>query len=209
LHSLEPFFLTGLHVRLEPLSSSQVDALVAAAGVSRAHYAVAFVPATLEAMAAYVREALDDQAAGTALAFATVDVRSERIVGSTRYMNIERWRWPAGSELQRPPERPDAVEIGATWLAHDMQRTALNTEAKLLMLSHAFERWDVHRVTIKTDVRNLRSRAAIERLGATLDGILRSHSPSATGTVRDTAYYSILKAEWPDVRERLETRLAR
>jgi RimJ/RimL family protein N-acetyltransferase len=209
LHSLEPFCLTGLHVRLDPLSSSQVDALVAAASVSRANYAVAFVPATLEAMAAYVRAALDDQAAGTALAFATVDVRSERVVGSTRYMNIERWRWPAGSELQRPPERPDAVEIGATWLAHDMQRTALNTEAKLLMLSHAFERWDVHRVTLKTDVRNLRSRAAIERLGATLDGILRSHSPSATGTVRDTACYSILKPEWPDVRERLETRLAR
>lgn len=207
--SLEPFYLTGLHVRLEPLSSSQVDALVAAASVSRAHYAVAFVPATLDAMAAYVREALDDQAAGTALAFATVDVRSERVVGSTRYMNIERWRWPAGSELRRPPERPDAVEIGATWLAHDMQRTALNTEAKLLMLSHAFERWDVHRVTIKTDVRNLRSRAAIERLGATLDGILRSHSPSATGTVRDTACYSILKGEWADVRERLEARLAR
>jgi RimJ/RimL family protein N-acetyltransferase len=206
---MEPFLLTGLHVRLEPLSSSHVDALMAAAGVSRAHYAVAFVPATLAAMVAYVREALDDQAAGTALAFATVDVHSARVVGSTRYMNIERWRWPAGSDLQRSPERPDAVEIGATWLAHDAQRTALNTEAKLLMLSHAFERWDVHRVTIKTDVRNLRSRAAIERLGAKLDGILRSHSPSATGTVRDTAYYSIVKSEWPEVRERLETRLAR
>jgi N-acetyltransferase len=206
---LEPFVLTGLHVRLDPLSMSHVDALVIAASVSRAHYEVAVVPATLEAMTAYVRGALDDQAAGTALAFATVALPSERVVGSTRFMNIERWRWPVKSELQRPPERPDAVEIGATWLAHDAQRTALNTEAKLLMLSHAFERWNVHRVTIKTDVRNERSRAAIERLGARLDGILRSHSPSATGTVRDTACYSIVRSEWSEVRGRLEMRLAR
>jgi len=206
---LEPFVLAGLHVRLDPLSMSHVDALVSAASVSRVHYEVAVVPATLEAMTAYVRGALDDQAAGTVLAFATVAVPSEGVVGSTRFMNIERWRWPAKSELQRPPERPDAVEIGATWLAHDAQRTGLNTEAKLLMLSHAFERWNVHRVTIKTDVRNERSRAAIERLGAKLDGILRSHSPSATGTVRDTAYYSIVKSEWSEVRGRLEMRLAR
>jgi RimJ/RimL family protein N-acetyltransferase len=182
--------------------------MLAAASVSRVNYAVAFVPATLDAMAVYVQQALDDQAAGTALPFVTLDVGAQRIVGTTRFMNIEHWRWPPGSELQRPPDRPDAVEIGATWLAHDAQRTALNTEAKLLMLSHAFEQWCVHRVTIKTDVRNARSRAAIERLGAGLDGVLRSHSPSATGTVRDTACYSIVSAEWSAIRAGLEARLA-
>jgi N-acetyltransferase len=177
MQRLSPLVLTGRRVRLEPLATSHVEAMLAAASVSRVNYAVAFVPATLDAMAAYVQLALDDQAAGTALPFVTVDVRTQRIVG-------------------------------ATWLAHDAQRTALNTEAKLLMLSHAFEQWGVHRVTIKTDVRNARSRAAIERLGARLDGVLRGHSPSATGTVRDTACYSIVNAEWSAVRAGLEARLA-
>src|SRR5258708_32748997 len=209
MQALDPFVLAGRHVRLEPLSESHVDALWAAASVSRDSYALAFVPETRDAMAAYVHKALTDGAAGTALPFATIDARSERLVGTTRYMNVEHWQWFVANALQRPPELPDALEIGSTWLAHDAQRSPLNTEAKLLMLSAAFERWAVDRVTLKTDARNARSRAAIERLGARLDGILRSHSPSATGTVRDTAWYSIIRSEWPAVRERLEARLAR
>jgi RimJ/RimL family protein N-acetyltransferase len=99
------------------------------------------------------------------------------------------------------------VEIGWTWLAADAQRTALNSEAKYLMLAHAFERWRVHRVSLQTDARNARSRAAIERIGARLDGVLRAQRPAADGTVRDSAYYTILDSEWPAVRARLEARL--
>ena len=101
------------------------------------------------------------------------------------------------------------MEIGWTWLAPDAQRTAVNTEAKRLMLAHAFERWEVFRVSLKTDARNVRSRAAIERLGARLDGVMRAHSPAADRGARDAAYYSMLAAEWPDARARLDARLAR
>ena len=100
------------------------------------------------------------------------------------------------------------MEIGWTWLAADAQRTAINTEAKLLMLGHAFEAWRVRRVNLRTDSRNLRSRAAIERLGAKLDGILRAHMPASDGGVRDTATYSLLATEWPQAKERLAGRLA-
>jgi RimJ/RimL family protein N-acetyltransferase len=194
-------------VRLEPLSEAHLDGLVMAAAVSRETYGLSFVPDTVDAVLAFIRRLRSEEAGGSVIAFATTDSRSGRVVGSTSFLNIERWRWPAGSAMQRPTTQPDAVEIGATWLAHDVQRTAINTEAKLLMLSHAFEVWDVHRVTLKTDVRNARSRAAIERLGAKLDGILRAHQPSSTGGVRDTAYYSIVGDEWPALKERLEARL--
>ncbi len=100
------------------------------------------------------------------------------------------------------------MEIGWTWLAADAQRTALNTEAKLLMLAHAFESWRVVRVNLRTDARNARSRAAIERLGARLDGILRAHVPASDGGVRDTTTYSLLAAEWPAAKARLEARLS-
>lgn len=199
--------LSGRSVRLEPLSETHLAGLVAAASVSRDTFGLTFVPDTVDAMRAYIERMRSDGATGAVAAFATIHAPSGRVVGSTSFLNIERWRWPSGSAMQRPASRPDAVEIGATWLAQDVQRTAVNTEAKLLMLSHAFEQWDVHRVSLKTDVRNARSRAAIERLGARLDGVLRAHQPSSTGGVRDTAYYTIVRAEWPEVRQRLEARL--
>jgi RimJ/RimL family protein N-acetyltransferase len=115
------------------------------------------------------------------------------VVGSTRFGNIERWSSDA----------IDAVEIGWTWLAASAQRTAVNTEAKILMLDHAFGVWRVKRVTLKTDARNARSRAAIARIGGKLDGILRAHMPAADGGVRDSAVFSILAAEWPAHRARL------
>ncbi|MEY2973809.1 MAG: hypothetical protein RIR49_229, partial [Actinomycetota bacterium] len=102
---------------------------------------------------------------------------------------------------------PDAVEIGGTWLTPSAQRTGANTDAKLLMLAHAFDVLAVHRVTIKTDARNARSRANIERVGGVFEGVLRSHMRASDGAVRDTAMYSILAAEWPVVRERLRSRL--
>jgi len=127
-------------------------------------------------------------------------------VGSTSYLGAERWRWPAGSPRQRT-DRPDVVEIGATWLAASAQRTRCNTEAKLLMLAHAFDVWQVHRVSLKTDARNMTSRRAIERLGARLEGVRRADMPGSDGSVRDSAYYSIVRAEWPEVRQRLEAAL--
>jgi RimJ/RimL family protein N-acetyltransferase len=153
----------------------------------------------------YIDVGLADHARGVSVPFVTCDSRTGRVVGSTRFMNIERWVWPVPSALQRPPDEIDAVEIGATWLAPDAQRTAINTHAKLLMLTHAFETWQVRRVTLKTDARNVRSRRAIERLGARLDGVLRAHLPAFDGAVRDTAFYSILHEEWPALGARLRT----
>jgi len=116
-------------------------------------------------------------------------------------------RSTAGNRHQRGPERPDVVEIGATWLAAAAQRTPINTEAKVLMLTHAFDHWRVHRVSLMTDARNQRSRDAIGRLGARFDGILRAARPASDGVIRDTAAFSILEAEWPAVRANLEARL--
>jgi len=131
----------------------------------------------------------------------------DRLVGSTSYLDPQRWRWPAGSPLQRT-DRPDAVEIGATWLAASAQRTRCNTEAKYLMLSHAFDVWQVYRVSLKTDERNTKSRRAIERLGALFEGVRRADMPAQDGSVRSSAYYSIMRGEWPDVRKKLEDALA-
>lgn len=137
----------------------------------------------------------------------TREVARGLIVGSTRFNELEPWAWPPGSTNQRV-DVPDACEIGWTWLAASAQRTGCNTDAKYLMLRHAFETWQVHRVMLKTDVRNARSRAAVERLGATFECVRRAERPGADDTVRDSAYYSIIASEWPAVRTRLESLLA-
>jgi N-acetyltransferase len=129
------------------------------------------------------------------------------VVGSTRLGNLERWTAPGFTP--RPQGFVDAAEIGWTWLAEKAQRTIINTKAKWLLLGLAFESWEVRRVTLKTDARNLRSRAGIERLGAHLDGVLRAHMPAADGGERDSAVYSILASEWPGMRARLAGFLAR
>ena len=200
---LAPVTLRDDAVVLEPLSVEHVDALWAAASASRETYGLTSVPASLEGMRAFVELALSEQERGVSVPLATRDARTGRVVGCTRFMNIERWTWRVPTPLQRAPEHADAVEIGSTWLAQDAQRTGINTHAKLLMLGHAFESWQVRRVTLKTDARNVRSRTAIERIGAKLDGVLRAHMPAFDGGVRDTAFYSIVAAEWPAARERL------
>lgn len=202
---LHPLSLEGELVRLEPLSFEHVAPLVAAASESRATYGLTDVPADADAMRRYVERALAAAAQGTAVPFATVDRRANRVVGSTRFGNLERWIWP--HRLDRPSLVPDAVEIGWTWLAASAQRTHVNTAAKVMMLDYAFGAWRVERVTLKTDVRNARSRANIERIGARLDGILRAHMPAYDGGVRDSAVYSLLRDEWPEARARLVTRL--
>ncbi len=129
-------------------------------------------------------------------------VPSGRVVGSTRFDDLAIWTWPAGNPAQRTVV-PDAVEIGGTWLAQSARRTVVNTEAKLLMLSHAFDVWNVYRVRLRTDVRNQVSWKAIERIGARFEGVLRADRPGADGTVRDSALFSIVADEWPAARERL------
>jgi len=200
-----PLTLEGTHVRLEPLALAHVPALAGAASGPRGTYALTWVPEGEAAMRRYVEEAIALREGGAAVPFATVQRATGRVIGSTRFFNFEYFRWPDGARAA--PQPPDAVEIGWTWLAADAQRTAANTDAKLLMLTHAFESWRVLRVNLRTDARNARSRAAIERLGARLDGILRAHLPAADGGVRDTATYSLLASEWPAAKARLSARL--
>ena len=183
---------------LEPLALSHVPALVEAASESRETYAFADVPGDPGSMAAYVTDALE---ALDVQPFAIVV--GGRVVGSTRFLRMEHWsRLP-----DRPPEVPHVADIGWTWLAASAQGAGVNTEAKLLMLRHAFETWRVLRVAIKVDAPNARSRRAVESLGAKLEGIRRAARLGEDGTVRDLAWYSILLDEWPAVKERLEARL--
>jgi RimJ/RimL family protein N-acetyltransferase len=194
-----PVTLEGRHVRLEPMTSARADALAAALGVAAADGSlweskVTVIPRPEEARA-YVDLALSELERGVSLPFVTIDRASRRIVGSTRYMNIE------------APHR--RLEIGTTWIAKSFQRTAINTEAKYLMLRHAFETLHCIAVDLRTHEKNVQSRAAIERLGAKLDGILRNHRILPDGSLRNTAAYSIIDAEWPAVKVRLEAGLSR
>jgi RimJ/RimL family protein N-acetyltransferase len=197
--------LEGPTVTLRPLSRADVGALAAAAAESRQHFTYTRVPDGIEEAERYIAAAFQDRESGQRMPFVTL--WRGRVVGCTSYLDLQQWRWPAGSPLQRT-DRPDAVEIGATWLAASAQRTRCNTEAKYLMLTHAFDVWEVHRVALKTDERNSRSRRAIERLGARLDGVRRADMPAQDGSVRNSAYYSILRAEWPAIRATLEKSLA-
>ena len=205
---VRPVVLEGRHVRLEPLELGQAGALLAVAGGPRETYGFTTVPADEPAMIRYIETALREQEARRALPFATIARATGRVVGSTRFGNIEFWPWPPGNPNQRGEDRPDAVEIGWTWLGAAAQRTAVNTEAKLLMLTHAFEEWRVHRVSLMTDSRNERSRNAILRLGARFDGVFRAQRPATDGGIRDTAAFSILESEWPMIRRQLQSRLA-
>jgi len=200
---LEPFTLTGRHVVLEPLTAAHADALLAAADVDRSSFGYTLVPADLDTMRGYIESLLTAARSDTAVPFVQRLTGSGEVVGCTRFLDL---RWWSG----RPT--PDEAEIGGTWLRADVQRTAVNTEAKLLLLSHAFEVWKVHRVAICTDARNERSRTAIARLGAQFEGVLRNHRPAAghavpPGSARDTAVFSIVASEWPTVREGLRARL--
>jgi N-acetyltransferase len=190
--------LTGRYVRLEPLSVGHVDALVEAANEDRASYGYTAVLASHDDAVSYVEWMASMWESGEVVPFVQVDVARDRVVGTTRYLSIRR-----SDELSVPY----AVEIGGTWLSASAQRTAINTDAKFLLLDYAFTTWNVSRVDLKTDARNERSRAAIERIGATLEGVLRHWQPSQVpgeeGLFRDSAMYSITDDEWPVVREGL------
>ncbi|MFI5297045.1 MAG: GNAT family N-acetyltransferase [Polyangiales bacterium] len=187
--SLAPVTLSGRTVRLEPLSLAHVPGL-AAVGLDPALWRWIPTPvATVEEMRAYVATALDAQQRGLALPFALVDRHTEQVIGSTRYGNID--------------VTHRRVEIGWTWIAASHQRTSVNSEAKLLLLTHAFETLGAIRVELKTDALNERSRRAIRRIGAVEEGTLRRHMITASGRVRDSVYFSVLDDEWPAVRARL------
>jgi N-acetyltransferase len=191
---IAPVTLEGRHVRLEPLSLAHADDLSAIGLDPDLWRWIPFQITTPEEMAGYIEEALAAQQAGSALPFATIDRQTNKAIGSTRYMNIDRAN--------------DRVEIGSTWIARDFQRSPINTEAKLLMLRHAFEILKCMRVELKTDSMNRRSRNAIQRIGAVQEGIFRSHMRTHTGRIRHSVYFSILDSEWPQVKARLESKLA-
>ena len=191
--NVAPLTLEGRSVRLEPLAKSHVEALCQV-GLDPDLWALIPIRVhTPDEMLNYVRAGLEAQAAGTALPFVTIERESKLRVGSTRFMNIDR------TNLR--------VEIGSTWIARPWQRTALNTEAKYLMMRHAFEVWGCVRVELKTDALNQRSRAAIRRIGAVEEGTLRRHTVTWSGRFRDTVYFSILDSEWPRVKSELEQKL--
>jgi RimJ/RimL family protein N-acetyltransferase len=202
----ESIVLQGKHVRLEPLEHRHIDGLVAAAGDDADLYQWSPVPRGKEAATAYVDTALAWRDAGTAVPFAIVQANDGIVLGSTRFWNIERWSWPQGHALYGR-STPDACEIGYTWLSRSAIRTGANTESKLLMLTHAFEAWQVLRVCFHTDARNQRSRSALERIGGQFEGILRAHRMAADFIPRDSVRYSVIAAEWPAVKERLRNRI--
>jgi RimJ/RimL family protein N-acetyltransferase len=199
--------LTGSHVRLEPLERRHVPALVTAAEEDRRIYQWTSIPGSAAEMEKYVDAALSWRQQGTALAFATVRIADDKVLGSSRFFLMERWAWPA-DHPRSARTAPDCCEIGYTWLGATALRTAANTEAKLLMLSHAFDTWGVLGVCFHTDARNERSCAALARIGAKFEGILRAHRLATDLTPRDSARFSITAAEWPDVRRGLRARLA-
>jgi RimJ/RimL family protein N-acetyltransferase len=200
--------LRGSHIRLEPLSLAHLDGLVAASSGDPALYQWSAVPIGRDAVLRYIETALAWREAGTALAFATVRIADGTVLGSTRFFDMERWSWPQGHARANRRD-PDVCEIGYTWLTHSAIRTAANTEAKLLMLMHAFEVWNVLRVCLHTDARNQRSQAAIQRIGGKFEGVLRAHRMAADFIPRDSFRYSIIASEWPEAKKRLAQLLIR
>ncbi len=200
--------LTGAHIRLEPLGRQHIGDLATAAANDSVLYQWSPVPQNQAQSTTYVETALAWRDAGTAMPFAIIHSSDSTVIGSTRFWNIERWAWPADHPRHARPH-PDACEIGYTWLTRSALRSAANTEAKFLMLSHAFETWEVLRVCLHTDSRNERSRAAMERIGGKFEGILRAHRMAADFIPRDSVRYSIIAAEWPEVKQRLRQLLDR
>ena len=203
--------LEGRFVRLLPMTHAHLGGLLEAATEDRSTFGFTPVPLDRATMDTYITTALQHATLGEQQPYVTWSVGAGRIVGSTRFYDLASWDWSGHLPESAPPARRpgalDVASIGYTWLTPSAQRTPVNTEAKVLMLAHAFEVLEVRAVRIQTDARNIRSRAAIERLGCSLDGVIRADRPGADGTVRDSAVYSMLADEWPAHHERLRERL--
>ncbi len=191
---VEPVLLEGDFVRLEPMRVDHLPALCKVGLEPSLWELTANIVENKSDLERYVRNALADQMLGKAIPFVTIEKETGVVVGSTRFGNIE------------IPNRK--AEIGWTWIAPKWQRTAINTEAKLLMLTHAFEVWRCIRVELKTDVTNERSRMAMIRIGCVEEGVLRNHMITESGRFRDSVYYSIIESEWASVKENLRSKLA-
>ncbi len=195
LHIVTPVTLEGSVVRLEPIRREHAELFWQAAkdALDDIFQWIPYRMKSYEDFDRLIEKALAEEERGESVVFATVERASGRVIGSTRFMNIDRTN--------------RRVEIGSTWIAPAWQRTAVNTEAKYLMLRHAFEVWQCIRVELKTDALNQKSRNAILRIGAKEEGTLRKHLITWTGRIRDTVYFSILEEEWPEVKKHLEHRL--
>ena len=193
---LEPLVLSGNHVRLEPMTEAHISGL-AKIGVGQNFWDFMLYGRmdSEEDMRGWVLDIITRSEKGTDLPFAVIHLASGRVAGATRYLNI------------MPKDR--GLEIGGTWYGTEFQRTAVNTECKYLLLSHAFESLGTIRVQLKTDLRNERSQKAMERIGAKKEGILRNHMVLPDGRYRDSVYYSILDTEWPEVKKKLEEMMNR
>jgi RimJ/RimL family protein N-acetyltransferase len=196
LNIATPFTLQGSVVHLEPIRREHAESFWEATknDLDDIFQWIPYRMKTREDFQRLVEKAFSEQERGESIVFATVERSSGKVIGSTRFMNIDR--------VNR------RVEIGSTWIAPAWQRTAVNTEAKYLMLRHAFEVWNCFRVELKTDALNQKSRNAILRIGAKEEGTLRRHVLTWTGRMRDSVYFSILDSEWPEVKVKLETMLA-
>src|SRR5579871_3713690 len=195
LMKIEPVTLTGKHVRLEPLSRDHHAGLTAVSLDESIWRWIPYQIKTPEDMRKYIDKVLEEQARGISLPFATCEAGSGRVIGCTRFMNID------------VPNKH--VEIGGTWIGVAWQRSAVNTEAKYLMMKHAFETWKCIRVELKTDSLNERSRAAILRIGAKQEGIFRNHMICHDGRIRHSVYFSVTREEWPDVEAGLKSKMNR
>jgi N-acetyltransferase len=193
--TIEPVTLTGHVVRLEPLGNEHFDGLAEVGLDPDLWRWIGFPVRTRDDLRRYVDDALRDRDAGRAMPFATILQASGQPVGSTRYGNVDLFN--------------RRVEIGWTWVARQWQRSAVNSEAKLLMLEHAFERLGCNRVEFKTDSLNEQSRNALRGIGAVEEGTLRNHMVTESGRLRHSVYYSVIASEWPGVREHLRARIAR
>ena len=191
--NLEPITLEGSHVRLEPLSESHHEPLCAVGLDPELWKLIPIQVLDRDQMMRYIRNVLSDQEKGTSIPFATLDRASSQVVGATRFMNID--------------VTNKRVEIGSTWIGRPWQRTAINTEAKYLMMRYAFESLACNRVELKTDALNTQSRNAILRIGAKEEGIMRHHMVTWSGRLRDTVYFSVIAPEWPDVKAALEAKI--
>jgi RimJ/RimL family protein N-acetyltransferase len=192
--TVEPVVLAGRLVQLEPLSLEHLDALSEIGLDPQLWRWIGFPVRTKDDLRRYIEDALRDREAGRAMPFATIEREGHQPIGSTRYGNIDLFN--------------RRVESGWTWVAAPWQRTGINTEAKLLMLEHAFERLGCNRVEFKTDSLNTQSRAALLGIGAVEEGTLRNHMVTESGRLRHSVYFSVTVEEWPTVRARLERRLA-
>lgn len=200
------FTLTGKLIRLEPLSPSHRDALVAAAGNDKELYRLSPVPLAEDEAERYIKTALEWRDAGTAVPFAIRRLKDGEVIGSTRFWQLEYWAWPK-THPRHGRDAPDACEIGYTWFSRSAIRSGANLETKLLMLGHAFQAWKTFRVCFHADARNERSIRALQGLGATREGVLRAHRLAVDLIPRNSVRFSILADDWPAIRDRLTYRL--